>query len=794
MPPEAEGSELARFRGPRGGAGEEENSMQRIRRLEDRVAELTRQSELQADRIESYQERVAELQSYADSLSYSRTWQLKLSCDRALRSWRGAWQFPASVWRILTRPATAPAGEPAARQLLPQYRPHRRPESRGWPEDRPLITVGVLCQEPSDAMISIGSVLASTLQNIEIIVVDDGSMNAATLRVISGIGNSELKIVRWTESGGPAAFNQVAARGRGKYILLLRAPDLIEPTYLEKTAYILEHFPEYGFCYSRLGGRDSNQVLEQAEEFDLEKALRYPIVPTEALFRREAWAEARGFREVPDYEWNFWVTLGVKGWTGRMIPEPLVNRACEREPDDPGSGVSEDDPTGAPRGMYSYVLAPAPGEPSMSSEDLELRERLAEVSGIDHDALVERAIAEGPAAALRESAEPASSLRIRSSTKKRPGVLFIVHGVDPGGAERLTLQIMRGLADQFSVALVTTLAGKNKWANKFRAVTPAIYHLPNLPVTDSREFLLNLTATHDFKGVILSLSEAGYQALPALRRHPGLWIADIVHNTASEGFVQRSIGCEGWIDQHIAVGEDQAKTLRSSSRSGGRKVSVIPNAVDTREEFNPSRYAGRLQEIRCKLGLAGNEPVLTYSGRLSAEKDIPLFLDSVAEIVRRNPGRRIRSFIVGDGPERLRVEGLIHTKGLKQVVTVLGFYDHPAEILAVSDFVFVTSRYEGTSLTVLEGMSMGLVVMSTEVGNVSEIIEDGVNGVIIRDRGTLGFAEQFGVLDRDRSRAAEIGAAARRTVIERFDLARMLRSYRALLGNALGVRRQAASA
>ena len=89
---------------------------------------------------------------------------------------------------------------------------------------------------------------------------------------------------------------------------------------------------------------------------------------------------------------------------------------------------------------------------------------------------------------------------------------------------------------------------------------------------------------------------------------------------------------------------------------------------------------------------------------------------------------------------------------------------------------------------------MGRVVMSTAVGNVREIIESGVNGIIIRDRETLGFAEQFGVLDRDRSQAAKIGAAARRTVTERFDFARMLQSYRDLLGLPLGVRQRAQSA
>jgi glycosyltransferase involved in cell wall biosynthesis len=158
--------------------------------------------------------------------------------------------------------------------------------------------------------------------------------------------------------------------------------------------------------------------------------------------------------------------------------------------------------------------------------------------------------------------------------------------------------------------------------------------------------------------------------------------------------------------------------------------------------------------------------------------------------VRAHPRKRFQAFIIGDGPERARVTHEIRVQGLQDVVELLGFCDNVAEILAVSHFAFLTSRFEGSSITLLEAMSMGLVVLSTEAGSVRDVITDGENGFIISSRSPAGFAARVAEMLADPDRDAAVRGRARQTVLERYDLSAMVRVYAEAIARALAARRQ----
>jgi glycosyltransferase involved in cell wall biosynthesis len=178
--------------------------------------------------------------------------------------------------------------------------------------------------------------------------------------------------------------------------------------------------------------------------------------------------------------------------------------------------------------------------------------------------------------------------------------------------------------------------------------------------------------------------------------------------------------------------------------------------------------------------------VLVYVGRLSIEKDVPLFVAAAAAIVRRNPGSRIRALIAGDGPELLRVEQAIEREGVWHEVRLLGDSRRIPEILAASDYMFLTSKTEGSPLTILEAMSLKRIVFTTAAGNVRDVINDGVNGFVIEGRDPAAFAGRFEEIRRDSEREKIMRDAARRTIVERFDESSMLSSYAEALQAALG--------
>jgi 2-deoxystreptamine N-acetyl-D-glucosaminyltransferase/2-deoxystreptamine glucosyltransferase len=297
--------------------------------------------------------------------------------------------------------------------------------------------------------------------------------------------------------------------------------------------------------------------------------------------------------------------------------------------------------------------------------------------------------------------------------------------------------------------------------------------------------LADLAAIHGVRGALISSSEAGYRALLALKQR-GLWTADIVHNTAPEGHLDQSIGCDGYLDFHFACGRIQADALRNAAGVSESRIRTVWTSADATGLFDPQRYEAHREALRAEFGLESRDVVLTYVGRLSIEKDAPLFVAAASEIIRRNPGLRIRALVAGDGPELLRVEQAIEHEGVWNEVRLLGDSRRVPEILAVSDYMLLTSRTEGSPITILEAMSLKAVVLSTAVGNVREVIDDGVNGFVIENRDPSSFADRFEEIRHDPEREKRMREAARRTILERFDESRMLDGYAEVFRAALG--------
>ncbi|HYM13659.1 MAG TPA: glycosyltransferase, partial [Bryobacterales bacterium] len=670
-----------------------------------------------------------------------------------------------------------------ATPVLPEYLPHRRSAIAGWPAGRPLVTVGIPCYNYGRFVReAIDSVLASTFQDFEIIVVNDGSTDPHTLAVLAELEKSpdrRLRIVHQSNQGLAAARNTGAALALGKYVVSLDADDRIDPTYLEKTVWVLERHPQYGFCYSLVQRFGADDTLWKTEPFSLEKALRYNHVPTGAVFRREAWVEAGGFRDelYGQDDWNFWITLGAKGWDGYLIEEPLFFyrthdasmwsniKMAERE------YIAE-----RIRSLNAYIT----GQGSSSA---------AEQFNPPRDPAV-RAALDHPEPPPQPPLCPLAQRPHLAFGDGRPALLFAIPWMAIGGAEQVVLQVMQGLAPDYALAAITTLDVRQDWEREFARLTPWIYHLAHFPADDPSEYLCDLVATHNIAGLIISGCAHAYQALPALKLHPGLWTADIVHNTVSEGYLDTSIRCDPYLDGHFAVGKPQREALIRKGGVSPEKIHLAHTAADAAGRFNPATYAQRLPEIRRSLSLKGGEIVLTYTGRLAVEKDVPLFVRVAGELVRAHPRKRFQAFIVGDGPERARIEREIRVQGLQDVVELLGFCDNVAEILAVSHFAFLTSRFEGSSITLLEAMSMGLVVLTTDAGSARDVMEDGVNGFLIPSRIPADFAARVAETLADPARDAALRARARQTVLERYDLAAMVRVYSDAITGSLRARRQ----
>jgi glycosyltransferase involved in cell wall biosynthesis len=716
---------------------------------------------------DSYRKIALDLQRQLDTVHGSRTWQLTLACGLALGSFREALRLPGRAWRILTRPLEARsvdvAPTPSGRRLA-----QRRSKLAGWLAQRPLVSVVILSVgEPLDAAESLASVRASTLQDFEIILVHRAGDEVADAGESLGDAADCLQTLEAECPDSAAGRNKAVETAAGKHVVVLRAGDRLDPTFLEKAAFSLEHEPRFGFAYAELapaGAESSGRV----EPFSLDRALRDNHVADSALFRREAWLEAGGFRAGTRLDlWDFWVALGTLGWSGSFSREALVHPGAESQR--------------AQARLRDLTDGPAEAD--------KIRRRHAALleSSLRTEPVSDSGASAGSGAGGARSNETVAfpHRRFLQFGADKPAILCVVPWLDIGGAEQVVLQILRGLSDQFSFAVVATLEADHNRAAEFREATPWVYHLPPACAADPGCFLADLATMHGVRGVLISSSEAGYRALPALKQR-GLWTADIVHNTAPEGHLDQSIGCDGYLDVHFACGRVQADALRDGAGVSQERLRTAWTSVDATGRFDPRRYEEHRGALRTEFGLESRDVVLAYVGRLSIEKDVPLFVAAVSKIVRRNPGVPIRALVAGDGPELLRVEQAIEREGLWNEIRLLGDSRRVPEILAVSDYLLLTSKTEGSSLTILEALSLNLVVLSTDTGNVREVIDNGVNGFVVEGRDPGAFADRFEEIRRDPGREKLMREAARRTILERFDQSRMLDGYAEVFRAALG--------
>ncbi|SCG85543.1 glycosyltransferase family 4 protein [Methanobacterium congolense] len=172
------------------------------------------------------------------------------------------------------------------------------------------------------------------------------------------------------------------------------------------------------------------------------------------------------------------------------------------------------------------------------------------------------------------------------------------------------------------------------------------------------------------------------------------------------------------------------KTMRDLEDISGVKSIVIPNGIDFKEiESVEVKNPGiKTQPIR-------NSDVI-YAGRLIKEKNLELLLESIETVRSRMP--EVKCLIIGEGPEREKLEKIVLKKNLKDNIKFMGFLEDHKNLISLmkSSKVFVLpSKREGFGMVVVEANACGLpvVVYEHEMNAARDLIDENVNGFIAKD-------------------------------------------------------------
>lgn len=228
-------------------------------------------------------------------------------------------------------------------------------------------------------------------------------------------------------------------------------------------------------------------------------------------------------------------------------------------------------------------------------------------------------------------------------------------------------------------------------------------------------------------------------------------------------------------DAFIAVAEPHGRYLAEHEGCPACKVRVIPNGVDV-GHFRP-RWPNH--SLQAELGLTPDAPVAGIVAALRPEKNHEMFLQAAALVREKLPAARF--LIVGDGPQRAKLESLTRELSLSEAVRFLGTRPDVAKVLSLLGVLVLTSHMEANPVSILEAMAAEKPVVATRVGSVPETVLDGQTGYLVAPGDARGTADRVAELLSDRQRASAFGRAGREQVIAHWSIDRMVEGYQDLL-------------
>jgi glycosyltransferase involved in cell wall biosynthesis len=156
-----------------------------------------------------------------------------------------------------------------------------------------------------------------TRDEVEVVVVDDGSTDPATRAVIAGLDRARYVVVEQDNQGLARARNNGIRRASGAYIIPLDADNRLHPVFVERAMAVLDARPEVGIVYGDamyVGERSGRWVVGP---YDFKRLLRSNYIDACACFRRSVWERAGGYDEHMPYmgweDWDLWLRCSALG-------------------------------------------------------------------------------------------------------------------------------------------------------------------------------------------------------------------------------------------------------------------------------------------------------------------------------------------------------------------------------------------------------------------------------------------------------------------------------------------------
>ncbi len=353
-------------------------------------------------------------------------------------------------------------------------------------------------------------------------------------------------------------------------------------------------------------------------------------------------------------------------------------------------------------------------------------------------------------------------------------ICYIIGQLIKGGAEGQIYQLVKGIDKEKFCPIVISLSQSGYWANEIRKLNIQVVELQR---RKHKEF------TRLFKLIKL---------LKTIK-------PDIVH---TQMFIANSYGRVAAIFARvpIIIGHELSLPLRGKDKNiysvyidkllslfshgiicnstmasnilirkyyyNAKKVFTVHNGIvisDFLKGISPNSHKKSAQKM---IGIVA---------RLAPVKNHLFFLDMAKIILDTVQKKDIKFLIVGDGPLRRDLEEYSKTLGIKNYVIFTGERNDIPELMQEMDIFVMTSIYEGIPNTIMEAMMAGLPVVSTDVGAISEIVDNGETGFVCPSHDINIFAKKVISLINDENESRRMGENGKKKILCEYGMEKMVK-------------------
>lgn len=307
-----------------------------------------------------------------------------------------------------------------------------------------------------------------------------------------------------------------------------------------------------------------------------------------------------------------------------------------------------------------------------------------------------------------------SSIKPVNSVKK---VLFIAPWLVIGGAEKVLFDLSSEFIKRnISVDIFCTHGG-GEWKNKFKKIGTNVYISKKQTIYEKNDELFKLVNSKKYDVIHTSNTEYGHYFAPKVKElsYRPIFIDTIhSHNNPLVNFSHQYQAC---IDGIISVNNYIKDSL--SDKIIPEKITPIHNGVSVshiKVEDSKFRY---------------NNKKISFIGRISEEKNPLQFVEIIKRLSEKHPDWKYD--VVGDGPLLEKMKSVADKYKISEKIYFSGYIQDGASKLSSSSCCVITSFTEGLPIVLLEALSMGVPVVSSDVGGINEVLVDGDNGYLVSD-------------------------------------------------------------